>query len=120
MKLTVYTKGTKLRLTKDWEFIIHEDGVKSYFTKNKLWVLPAGTVISLHDIDIRGNAQVPQSVTFYICKKGCPSNPRYEQTYLEVSFDQLEELEFEFNSKADKELNSFASVVESIKAELKN
>ena len=121
MNLQIYAKGTKLRLTKDWNFQCHKDGygLMSYSPTNS-YTLQAGTILSIHDIDIRGNCKVPRSVCFLIPKKGCPSDDFYESQTFHVDFNQLDNLEFELNSKADLKLNSIKlkDMISSINEEL--
>lgn len=116
MKLQIYAKGTKLKLTKDWEFECHEEG--DSLTPDGFCLLQKGTILSIHDIDIRGNCKTPRSVKFLIPKKGCPSDLRFEQQTFHVDFNQLDTLEFEFASKADKVLNGLDSIVKDIEEEL--
>lgn len=120
MQLQIYAKGTKLKLTKDWEFECHQDG-DYLLPQHFINILRAGTILSIHDIDIRGNCKVPRSVKFMIPKKGCPSKPVYESQSFHVHFNQLNTLEFELNSKADLVLNDIEleSIISSIDKELK-
>lgn len=115
MQLQIYAKGTKLKLTKDWEFVLHEATVVTPVVLS----LKKGTILSIHDIDIRGNCAVPKSVKFMIPKKGCPSNTLLESTTFHVHLNQLNTLEFELNSKADLILNDIESIIGSIDKELK-
>lgn len=120
MKLSLLTKGTKLKLSKDWLAIFHEETYDCLGTKELSVLLKRGTVLSLHDIDIRNSGSAPRSVRFYIGAKCCPNNPTYEQKKFFVHFKDLDDLEFELNSKADKVLNEFDEALKTIKEEIHN
>lgn len=121
MNLSILAKGTKLKLSKDWSPIFHEERPSIYANgiRYEHIVLKKGSVLSLHDIDIRGNCKVPKCVKFLIPKKGCPHNPEYEGQAFFVHLNNVSDLEFELNSKADRVLNDFEEALKIIKEEIK-
>lgn len=124
MKLSIFVKGTKIKLTQPWEVhtgLIYRTYNKGEFKPSeKLFDLPKGTVLSIHDIDIRGNANPSKCVSFYICKGGCPGNISLEQKGFSVSLAEALNCDFELNSKADYVLNDLGKILEDIDKEIKN
>jgi hypothetical protein len=117
MRFLIYAKGTKIKLTQPWE--VHTHPGQYDVSASRTFVLAKGTVLSIHDIDIRGNARYPKSMGFYICKGGCPMNPELEQSGFIVSLTEAANAEFELNGKVDAKLNDLDLALVQMNEEIK-
>ena len=125
MQLHLFAKGTKLKLSQPWEVNFHPEGSRLYNHNSGDYkilekvVRAKGTILSLHDIDIRGGGRTPKSVKFFICKGGCPTKPEYESQCFHVTLNEAANADFEFSSRGDAKLNDLESAYLQIEKEIK-
>ncbi len=121
MRFLIYAKGTKIKLTQPWEVKPHPG--RAYdggpIRAPNTFILDKGTVLNIHDIDIRGCSSYPKSMKFYIPVGGCPKNVKLETSSFYVTLNEAANAEFELNGKADAKLNDLDLALIQINEEIK-